>query len=91
MVSFVRSARYGTQCNRIAGIITWLREHYTEAVSIEVLAEMAATGVSTFYHHFSAITQMSPLQYQKQIRLHEARRLMLTERLDASHGISGKL
>ncbi|TCL64067.1 AraC family transcriptional regulator N-terminal domain-containing protein [Rhizobium sp. BK251] len=52
-------ARYGTQCNRIAGIITWLREHYAQAVSIEVLADMAAMGVSTFYHHFNAITLSS--------------------------------
>ena len=41
-------------------------------------------GVSTLHHHFSAITHMSPLQYQKHIRLHEARRLLLTERLDAT-------
>lgn len=77
-------ATHGTQHNRIAEIITWLRAHYAEPVSIEALAEMAAMGVSTFYHHFNAITRMSPLQYQKQIRLHEARRLMLMDRLDAS-------
>jgi AraC-like DNA-binding protein len=77
-------ARHGTQHNKIAEIITWLRNHYAEPVSIEVLADMASMGASTFYHHFNAITRMGPLQYQKQIRLHEARRLMLTERLDAS-------
>jgi transcriptional regulator GlxA family with amidase domain len=77
-------ARHGTQHNKIAEIITWLRNHYAEPVSIEVLADMASMGASTFYHHFNAITRMGPLQYQKQIRLHEERRLMLTERLDAS-------
>jgi AraC-like DNA-binding protein len=76
-------AKLGTRCNRIAQVIAWLREHHAEPVRIEDLAEMAAMGVSTFHHHFKAITRMSPLQYQKQIRLHEARRLLLTEPLDA--------
>jgi len=77
-------AMLGTRCNRVAGVITWLRENYARAVRIEELAEMAAMGVSTFYHHFSGITQMSPLQFQKKIRLHEARRLLLTEPIDAT-------
>lgn len=77
-------AMQGTRCNRIARAIAWLRENYAEPVRIEVLADMAAMGVSTFHHHFSAITKMSPLQYQKRIRLHEARRLLFTESLDAS-------
>ncbi len=77
-------AKQGTQCNRIAGVIAWLREHYAEPVRVEALADMAAMGVSTLHHHFSAITRLSPLQYQKQIRLHEARRLLLTEAMDAS-------
>jgi AraC-like DNA-binding protein len=77
-------AKQGTRCNRIASVIAWLREHYADPVRIETLAEMAAMGVSTFHHHFKFITQMSPLQYQKQFRLHEARRLLLTEPVDAS-------
>lgn len=76
-------AMQGTRSHRIAGVIAWLRRHHAEPVRIEALAEMAAMGVSTFHHHFSAITRMSPLQYQKQIRLHEARRLLLTEPVDA--------
>lgn len=76
-------AMQGTRCHRIAGVIAWLRAHYAEPVRIEALAEMAAMGVSTFHHHFAAITRMSPLQYQKRIRLHEARRLLLTEAVDA--------
>jgi AraC-like DNA-binding protein len=74
----------GTRCSRIAEVIAWLREHHAEPVRIEALAEMAAMGVSTLHLHFKAITRMSPLQYQKQIRLHEARRLLLTEPIDAS-------
>jgi AraC-like DNA-binding protein len=74
----------GSRCGRIATVIAWLRDHYAEPVRIEDLAEMAAMGVSTLHHHFSGLTRMSPLQYQKHIRLHEARRLLLVEHLDAS-------
>jgi AraC-like DNA-binding protein len=77
-------AMLGTRCNRIAGVIAWLRENHARPVRIEQLAEMAAMGISTFHHHFSHITRMSPLQFQKQIRLHEARRLLLTEPIDAA-------
>ncbi|OWQ83775.1 hypothetical protein CDN99_25235 [Roseateles aquatilis] len=76
-------AMFGTKHYRIAEVITWLREHYAQPVKVETLAQMAAMGVSTFHHHFRAITRMSPLQYQKQVRLHEARKLLLTEALDA--------
>ena len=79
-----RIARQDPQRDKILTAIAWLRAHYAEAIRIEDLAEMAAMGVSTLHHHFSAITHMSPLQYQKQIRLHEARRLLLTEGLDAT-------
>jgi AraC-like DNA-binding protein len=77
-------AMQGSRCGRIATVIAWVREHYAEPLRIEALAEMAAMGVSTLHHHFSGVTRMSPLQYQKHIRLHEARRLLLTERLDAA-------
>ncbi|MCR6476106.1 AraC family transcriptional regulator [Variovorax sp. ZS18.2.2] len=79
-----RIARQDPRYDKILTAIAWLREHYAEAIRIEALAEVAAMGVSTLHHHFSAITHMSPLQYQKHIRLHEARRLLLTERLDAT-------
>jgi AraC-like DNA-binding protein len=78
-----QSATLGTQCSRVAAVISWLRGHYAEPVRIEALAEMAAMGVSTLHHHFKGITRMSPLQYQKRLRLHEARRLLLTEPVDA--------
>jgi len=74
----------GTRCERIGQAIEWLRHHFAEPVRVETLAETAAMGVSTFHHHFVAITRMSPLQYQKRLRLHEARRLMLAEGLDAA-------
>lgn len=77
-------ATFGTHCQRIARVISWLREHHAEPVRVEALARMAAMGVSTFHSHFSAITHLSPLQYQKHIRLHEARRLLLAEAVDAS-------
>ena len=68
----------------VARAIELLRKRYTEPLRIEDLARAAAMGVSTLHHHFKALTGMSPLQYQKQLRLAEARRLMLAERLDAS-------
>lgn len=74
----------GSQSSRVASVIAWLREHHAETVRVEDLAEMAAMGVSTLHRHFQAMTRLSPLQYQKQIRLHEARRLLLTEAIDAS-------
>jgi AraC-like DNA-binding protein len=79
-----RIARQDPRRDKILAAIAWLREHYAEAIRIEDLAERAAMGVSTLHHHFNAITHMSPLQYQKHIRLHEARRLLLTEGLDAT-------
>ncbi|MFP3547688.1 AraC family transcriptional regulator, partial [Rhizobium sp. SIMBA_035] len=64
--------------------IRWIRMHYAEMLRTEELAELAAMSVSSFHRHFRAVTAMSPLQYQKQLRLQEARRLMLAEGLEAS-------
>lgn len=75
--------RFDTQSNRSARAIAWLRRNFTRPLRIEDLAQEVGMGVSTLHHHFRAVTQMSPLQFQKQLRLHEARRLMLTEDLDA--------
>lgn len=69
--------------NRIARAISWLRGNYASALRIEDLAEHVSMSVSSFHHHFKSITAMTPVQYQKQLRLHEARRLMLIDRLDA--------
>jgi AraC-like DNA-binding protein len=73
----------GSQSSRIAAAIAWLRQNYRQPLRIRQLADIARMGVSTFHHHFRAMTAMSPLQYQKRFRLHEARRLMLTQCLDA--------
>ncbi|HEY6187272.1 MAG TPA: AraC family transcriptional regulator [Pyrinomonadaceae bacterium] len=69
---------------RISRAIGHLREHYDEPLKIEEVARELGMSVSGFHHHFKSVTMMSPLQFQKQIRLQEARRLMLGEDLDAA-------
>ncbi len=73
----------GTRSNRIARVVEWIRKHYRESLKVEELASEVGMGVSTLYHHFHMLTAMSPLQYQKRLRLTEARRLMLEESYDA--------
>jgi transcriptional regulator GlxA family with amidase domain len=77
-------ASVGTQSNQIARAIYWLKGNFTRPLRIDDLAAQVNMSTSTFHHHFRAVTAMSPLQYQKWLRLYEARRLMLTERLDAT-------
>jgi AraC-like DNA-binding protein len=74
----------GSQSHQIAQAIAWLKHHYTLPLHIEDLAAHVHMSPSTFHHHFRALTAMSPLQYQKWLRLNEARRLMLTERLEVA-------
>lgn len=74
----------GSQGLRVAKAIEWLKANYDKAHSVESLADMAQMSKSTFHHHFRQLTSMSPLQYQKRLRLLEARRLMLGEDMDAS-------
>lgn len=78
-------ATAGSQSQQIARAIGWLKNNYTQPVSIDDLAAQASMSPSTFHHHFRSLTALSPLQYQKQLRLQEARRLMLAERLDAAN------
>lgn len=78
----VASSRGDTR--RISRAIGRLREHYNEPLKIEEVARELGMSVSGFHHHFKSVTSMSPLQFQKQIRLQEARRLMLGEDLDAA-------
>jgi len=73
-----------SQARRIARSIQWLKCHFAEPVRIERLANEAHMSPSAFHHHFKVVTGMSPLQYQKQLRLHEARRLIFGEGLDAA-------
>ena len=69
---------------RISRAIGRLREHYSEPLKIDEMARDLGMSISGFHHHFKSVTSMSPLQFQKQIRLQEARRLMLGEELDAA-------
>jgi AraC-like DNA-binding protein len=78
-------ASAGSQSRQIARAIEWLKGNFTQQVNIDDLAAEASMSTSTFHHHFRSLTALSPLQYQKQLRLQEARRLMLTERMDAAN------
>ena len=62
--------------------IAWLRDHYTDRMKVDTLAELAYLSPSSFHRTFKSVTGMSPLQFQKVLRLQEARRLMLTQMLD---------
>jgi AraC-like DNA-binding protein len=72
-------ALLGSQGQRVSKVVAWLREHFRGPLRINQLAKMAGMGVSTLHRHFHELTDMSPIQYQKRLRLHEARRLMLEE------------
>ncbi len=76
------SARGGSRVAQIAKAIASLRERYAETLSVERLARQVGMSVTSFHRHFKAVTAMSPLQYQKQLRLQEARHLLLGEALD---------
>lgn len=77
-------ATSGAQSHRTAKAVAWLRTNYAKPLRIEALAVMAQMGVSTLHHHFRSLTAMSPLQYQKHLRLHVARERMLNDDLDAA-------
>lgn len=77
-------ASTGSQSSQIARAIDWLKGNFSSPLRIEDLASKVNMSTSTFHHHFRTLTAMSPLQYQKMLRLNEARRLMLAERLDAT-------
>ena len=77
-------ATLGDQSNRTAKAVAWLRDNYRKPLRLDELAEVARMGISTLHHHFRALTAMSPLQYQKQLRLVAARERMLIEGMDAA-------
>jgi len=82
----VRVAQMGfaeSSVQRVAKAISWLRANYSQPMKVEDLAGLVHMSVSSFHEHFRAITSMSPLQYQKVLRLQEARRLMLSSMMDA--------
>ena len=77
-------ATLGEQSNRTAKAIAWITANYAKPLRVEHLADIAGMGVSTLHHHFRVLTSMSPLQYQKHVRLQAARARMLTDDLDAA-------
>jgi AraC-like DNA-binding protein len=70
--------------HEIAEAVSWLRANFSKPMKVEELAEMAHMSVSSFHQHFKSVTSMSPLQYQKVMRLQDARRLMLSTMMDVS-------
>lgn len=70
--------------HRVAKAISWLRANFSQPMKVEELAELVHMSVASFHEHFKSITSMSPLQYQKVLRLQEARRLMLSAMTDAA-------
>lgn len=73
----------GSPSQQIATAVAWLKQNFVEAFRVDDLADRAHMSPSTFRQHFRSITGVSPLQYQKQLRLQEARQLMLNENHDA--------
>jgi AraC-like DNA-binding protein len=78
-------ATSGSNMQRIASVLSLIKADFAQPMRVEDLAEQASMSPSSFHYHFKEVTSMSPLQYQKQLRLLEARRLMLTENSDASN------
>jgi AraC-like DNA-binding protein len=74
----------GDQSHRTAKAVAWITANYAKTLRVEELAHLTNMGVSTLHHHFRTLTAMSPLQYQKQVRLQSARSLMLNNGLDAA-------
>jgi AraC-like DNA-binding protein len=79
-------ASAGAPAQRIALAIRWLKDHFADPLRIESLARHVRMSPSAFHLHFKGVTAMSPLQYQKRLRLQEARRLMLGDGLDSAEG-----
>ena len=77
-------ATMANQSYLTAKAVTWLRKNFEKTLNVDELASMAGMSRSTLHHHFRGLTAMSPLQFQKQLRLHTARQKMLTEELDAA-------
>ena len=73
----------GSPSQQIARTVAWLKQNFSQTLRVDQLATSAHMSPSTFRHHFRAVTGMSPLQFQKQLRLQEARQLMLNQNFDA--------
>jgi transcriptional regulator GlxA family with amidase domain len=68
----------------LARAIRWIRGHYGETLRVEELAALATMSVSSFHRHFRALTAMTPIRFQKQIRLHEARARLVADPRDVA-------
>jgi AraC-like DNA-binding protein len=74
----------GSRISQVARAIRWIRTRYAEILRIEDLAQLAGMSVTSFHRHFRAVTSMTPIQYQKQIRLQEARARLLANPKDVA-------
>lgn len=74
----------GSATNQISDVIEYIMKHYEKVIKIEELADIANMSISTLHRHFKEVTAMSPIQYQKQLRLQEARSLLLAESSDVA-------
>ena len=77
--------RTGSVSEKVAKVVTWLKQNFVVKTRIDELAEHFHMSSASLHHHFREFTGMSPLQYQKQLRLQEARHLMLNQHLDVGH------
>jgi len=77
-------ARADSHANRVMRAVTLLKSNFAEPLKVDDLARECCMSTSSLHHHFRAVTSMSPLQYQKQLRLQEARRLLLSEGMEVS-------
>lgn len=73
-----------SESQQITKAISWLKENFAQPIRITALAKLSNMSTSAFHRHFKSLTNMSPLQYQKALRLHEARHLMLSRQVDAT-------
>lgn len=76
-------ASAGTRLSQLGKATAWIKSNYRESMSVEELADLVGMSLSSFHRHFKAVTLMTPLQYRTQVRLQEARRMLLTERISA--------
>lgn len=75
----------GTQSNRVAQAIAWIRNNFKDPLEVDTLAGKVHMSLPTFRKHFKLVTSMSPTEYHKRLRLYEAQRLMLEENTDATN------
>lgn len=74
----------GSSVHQMAHAIAWLRKNYSQQIKVAQLARLTHMSVSSFHEHFKAVTSMTPVQYQKALRLQEARHLMLSRQMNAA-------